>query len=197
MNRFPIPPCGSTPVGPKPCTTVTAAVAASACTAAVLTSLLIFTNCAHAAPSKAGGKPAVAPKTAASATASPNEAAALAGAKALFEKYVALERAFDPALGELYAPNAQVIAYGVDGQKLSFDGGMMREMLKTSMPLAKAQKDTVEYKNVSYAVDGAFVTITALRHSKLKNKSSPHRIVVASRDGKNWFVVQEVGSAAR
>jgi hypothetical protein len=123
------------------------------------------------------------------------DAASIASAKALFAKYIKLERAFDPALGDLYAPNAQVIAFGVGGQKLSFDGGMMKEMLKTSMPAAKAKNDTVEYKNVSYLADGQFVTIKATRHSNLKNADTPYRLVVASRDGKNWYIVQEVATA--
>lgn len=159
----------------------------------VMTLSLALSPAVWAAPAKPAAKPA----PVASKSSTPTEAAAIAGAKALFEKYVALERAFNPAQGDLYAPNAQILALGSEGQKVSFDGGMMKEMLKTSMPLAKAQNDTVEYTNVSYIPDGNFVTIKCTRHSNLKNRDNPHRIVVASRDGKNWYIVQEIATAAR
>lgn len=120
---------------------------------------------------------------------------AIAAAKALFAKYVALERAFDPSLGNLYAPNATIMATGTGGQKLSFDGAMMKDMIRQSMPVAKMRNDTVEYKNVTYTKNGDFVYIKATRHSNLKNYDAPHQIVVASSDGKNWFIVQEVAQS--
>lgn len=148
---------------------------------------------ASAAPSKQSPKGNVAKTTAAKpASGEISSEAAIAAAKALFQKYVALERAFDPAQGNLYAPNAQVIMLGIQGQKVSFDGAMMKDMIKKSMPLAKVRNDTAEYTNVTYTADGPYVTIKCTRHSNLKNYDAPHLIVVASRDQKNWFIVQEV-----
>lgn len=150
---------------------------------------------AKAAPAKPATKKTVAIK-------SPRQAdedeynAAMSGAKALFAKYVALEHAYDPALGNLYAPNAQIVTTGISGQKVQFDGGMMKEMIKQSMPIAKARKDSSDYKNTTYTKNGDFVYIKSTRHSNLKNCDTPHLLVVASSDGgKNWYIVQELAQS--
>lgn len=90
------------------------------------------------------------------ASASPNPVA-VDNAKALFDRYVALEHAFDAAVADLYADDAVI------KNKRTYPTGQVREMaipaprykalLRSAMPLAKQAGDKSTYSDCKYSTE--------------------------------------------
>ena len=108
-------------------------------------------------------------------------------AKALFQKYVELGNAFDPSIANLYADDAKIVntRYYPNGQTktLSFPAPAYKQMIVTSMPLAKAKNDQDSSSKVTYEDQKGSTKITALRHNKLKNYDSWLVLVVSKTPG--------------
>ncbi len=122
-----------------------------------------------------------------------------AKAKQLFERYVALERAFDAAQADLYADDAKIQNTRTypTGQKrtVEFPAPEYKKLLRAAMPLAKARGDTSTYSDVKYAQVGERVRITCTRFSELKKYSSPLSLLVGpGADGK-WLIVEEISES--
>lgn len=128
-----------------------------------------------------------------------SSAAALDDAKALFEQYVQLEHAFDPAAADLYADDAVI------KNKRTYPTGQVRELsmpaskykmlIRQAMPLAKLRGDTNSYSDISYANEGAMVRIRATRFSNLKNYASPLSLLVSPDDKGRWLIREELSES--
>jgi hypothetical protein len=123
----------------------------------------------------------------------------LAAAKALFDKYVALEHAYDAAAADLYADTARI------ANKRTYPTGEIRELtmpaekykalIRTSMPLAAARGDRNQYSEVSYAREGQRVRIKATRFSELKKYASPISLLVGPSKNGGWLIYEELSES--
>ncbi|MBY0550861.1 MAG: hypothetical protein K2W95_26520 [Candidatus Obscuribacterales bacterium] len=120
--------------------------------------------------------------------------AALSSARELFQRYIELERNFDVAQGELYAPDARVkntrLYPGGQNQVISLSGAEYRRLLRAALPLAKGRNDQSQYSAITYQKEGNGVRIKCTRFSQLKQYSSPLEIVVAPVGG-TWLITSE------
>ncbi|MBX3710866.1 MAG: hypothetical protein KF800_02745 [Lysobacter sp.] len=127
--------------------------------------------------------------------ASPQEA----NARALFEQFVQLGEAFDPALADLYADTAKISNRRVfpDGtsREMAMPAPSYKTLLRQVMPVAKEQNDVSRYSDVRYAVEGENVRIDATRHSVMKDYSAPHTLLVGPDTDGTWRVLEESGES--
>jgi hypothetical protein len=120
-------------------------------------------------------------------------------ARALFNRYVQLEHAFDPAAADLYAEDALI------KNKRTYPHGQVRELtlpvdkykalIRQSMPLAKLRGDTNSYSDVSFTKEGEGVRIKATRFSNLKKYSSPISLLVAPDSSGMWLIREELSES--
>ena len=120
-------------------------------------------------------------------------------AKQLFDRYVALEHAFDAKAADLYAEDAII------RNKRTYPTGQIREitipapeykeLIRAAMPLAKTRSDTNTYSDVRYVEESSRVRITATRYSNLKNYSSPISLLVGPSDGGDWLIYEELSES--
>ncbi len=124
---------------------------------------------------------------------------ATAKAKEFFERYVVLEKAFDPSQADLYSDEAKIqnIRTYPAGQKrnLTMPATEYKKLIRSAMPLAKARGDTSTYSDIKYILEGERVLITCSRFSELKKYSSPLSLLVGSdKDGK-WLISEEISES--
>jgi hypothetical protein len=123
----------------------------------------------------------------------------IAAARAMFDKYVALERAFDPAMAGLYASDAVI------RNKRTYPTGQVREitlpatqykqLIRQAMPLAKQRGDTNRYSECEYSPEGERVRIKCTRYSELKKYSSPMSLLVGPGPKGDWLVFEEISES--
>lgn len=127
--------------------------------------------------------------------ASPQEA----NARALFEQFVRLGEAFDPALADLYADTAKISNRRIfpDGttREMAMPAPSYKTLLRQVMPVAKARNDVSRYSEVRYTVEGDNVRITATRYSVMKDYSAPHTLLVGPDSDGTWRVLEEAGES--
>lgn len=139
-----------------------------------------------------------APSVPAAAEEEPN--ARLAAAETLFARYVSLEKAFDPAVADLYADTATVrnLRRYPTGQvrEMKLEGARYKALLVASLPMAKERGDLSAYTDVAYEVLATGeVAITATRYSELKQYSSPLALRIAPQADGVWRIVEETGES--
>jgi len=120
----------------------------------------------------------------------------IAPAKALFETYVKLETAFDPALADLFSDDAKIrnVVRYEDGMTRPWGtpGRMYKETLRRNMPMAKTRGDVAAYTNVQYTAEGSDIRVKATRSSKFNKIPSPVSLLAgAGSDGK-WLILEYV-----
>lgn len=119
--------------------------------------------------------------------------------EAVFKRYVALERAFDPAAADLYCDSALIrnVRKYPDGQERTMElpAPKYKELIRSVMPAAKAKGDTSKYTNVVYTPEGANIRITADRYSEMKKYSSPLSLLVGQCNGGEWAVLEELSQS--
>lgn len=149
--------------------------------------LALFATTVPALPVHAG-KPA---KT----QASPQETKA----RAVFDEYVRLGEAFDPAMADLYADTAKISNRRVfpDGtsREMAMPAPSYKTLLRQVMPVAKEQNDVSRYSDVRYAIEGDKVRITATRYSVMKDYSAPHTLLVGPDTDGTWRILEESGES--
>jgi hypothetical protein len=127
------------------------------------------------------------------------QAQAADDAKALFDRYVQLEHAFDPAVADLYADDAVIKNKRTypDGQvrELAFPAAQYKALIRRAMPLAKARGDTSSYSDITFRDEGSGVRIRATRFSNLKKYSSPLSLLVAPGAGGKWLIREELSES--
>lgn len=122
-----------------------------------------------------------------------------ARAEQLWNRYVALEAAFDPAVADLYADDAVI------RNRRTYPTGEVREaavpaaqyklLVRQAIPLARARNDISRYSNCSYVADGARVRILCARFSVLKNYTSPISVLVGPGPGGGWLIFEELSES--
>ncbi len=116
-------------------------------------------------------------------------------AKALFGQYVELEKAFDPAVADLYSDQAVITNKRTypTGQvrELTFPAPKYKELIRQAMPLAKQLSDTNRYSDCSYRPLGERVEIKCQRFSERKKYTSPIRLVVGPAATGKWIIHEE------
>lgn len=124
----------------------------------------------------------------------------VAQARALFETYVELEHAFDPAVADLYADDA-IIRHtlrdpaGPD-QEREWSGVEYKRQLRQVMPLAERLGDKSRYSEVTYEPrDDGTVSIRGVRLSERTGKTSPFELVVAPHPEGPWVIVEEIAES--
>lgn len=119
--------------------------------------------------------------------------------EAVFNRYVALERAFDPATADLYCDSALIrnVRKYPDGQErtLEMPAAKYKALIRTAMPAAKAKGDFSKYTNVVYTPEGANIRINADRYSEMKQYSSPLSLLVGKCNGGDWAVLEEISQS--
>ena len=120
---------------------------------------------------------------------------ALSRAKALLQKYVELEAAFDPAQADLLHSSARIHTRRTtrtgEVRHLSATPAELKVVLKHVMPLAKARNDRNEYSNVTYWAEGERVRIRATRYSLLKKVESPVTLLVGPDSSGVWWIYED------
>ena len=120
---------------------------------------------------------------------------ALARAKALFERYVALEKAFDPSVADLYSDAAVITnkrTYPTgEVREITFPAAQYKQLIRAGMPLARQMNDTNRYSECAYAPAGDRVAITCKRFGERKQYTSPIRLVVGPGEGSTWVIHEE------
>ncbi|MCG8545422.1 MAG: hypothetical protein MJE12_14585 [Alphaproteobacteria bacterium] len=116
-------------------------------------------------------------------------------AKALFQKFTRLSGQFDPAVAELYADDAQVVAHRRyptgRTRPIQIAGRQLKAMIRHVMPVARMRNDRNTYADVDYAAEGTAVRINSTRYSVLKQYSRPHTLLVRPDADGNWRIYEE------
>jgi hypothetical protein len=116
-------------------------------------------------------------------------------ARVLLERYVALYRAFDPAVADLYSDQAKISNRRTypngEVRVLKLSGVEYKTLLRQVITLAKARGDTNQYLNARYSVETSGVRIHLTRYSQLKKYTSPMSLLVGPDPNGNWVVLEE------
>lgn len=133
------------------------------------------------------------------ATAQSPSSEARARAEQLWNRYVALEAAFDPAVADLYADDAVI------RNRRTYPTGEVREatvpaaqyklLVRQAIPLAKEKNDVSRYSGCTYAAEAARVRIVCARFSVLKNYTAPISVLVGPGPGGGWLIFEELSES--
>jgi hypothetical protein len=117
-----------------------------------------------------------------------------AKAAGVFDRYVALERAFDPAVADLYSDSAVIRnrrTYPTgEVRDITIPAAQYKKLLRQSMKLAKQVGDTNVYSACKYSAEGERVRIACTRFSERKKYSSPISLLVGP-DAGDWLIFEE------
>lgn len=120
-------------------------------------------------------------------------------AERIFAQYQSRERAFDPAVADMYCDNALIrnVRTYPDGQQraLEFPAPKYKELVRMAMPMAQAKGDYSTYSDVTYAPEGDGVRITATRYSVLKQYASPISLRIGPCNGGDWAILEELSQS--
>ena len=124
---------------------------------------------------------------------------ARAKAEQTIERYVALERAFDPAIADLYADDAVIRTRRTyptgEVRDLTISAADYKALIRRTIPLAKAAGDISRYSECTYAAEGGRVRIACTRYSQLKDYTSPLSLLVGPGPGGVWLVFEELSES--
>jgi endonuclease YncB( thermonuclease family)/ketosteroid isomerase-like protein len=143
----------------------------------------------------ASARPA-ASETASRSSSSPVQADEVSEARAMFNEYISRSDRFDARVADLYSDDAAVRSTRImpDGQKpvLSFTGTQWKALIRQAMPLAQQRGDRNTFQDVSAALNGKDVTVTAQRYSHLKAYTSPFAQTWSKDQTGAWKIKEEV-----
>jgi hypothetical protein len=123
-------------------------------------------------------------------------AAEVARARELFGKLEAGEKAFDPAIADLYCDDALI-----RNTRTRDDGGetvieipapRFKSLLRSAMPLAQQRGDVGEYRDVVAVATAGGVRVTATRHSALRDEPSPYSLLIGDCAGGGYGIREEI-----
>jgi len=124
---------------------------------------------------------------------------ARAKAEQAWNRYVALEAAFDPAVADLYADDAVI------RNRRTYPTGEVREavvpaaqyklLVRQAIPLARARNDVSRYSACTYAAEGARVRVVCARFSELKGYTSPISVLVGPGPAGTWLIFEELSES--
>ena len=120
-------------------------------------------------------------------------------AEQVWNRYVTLEAAFDPAVADLYADSALI------RNRRTYPTGEVREatvpapqyraLVRQAIPLAKAKNDTNRYSDCVYTAEGARVRIVCARFSALRNYTSPISVLLGPGPAGDWLIFEELSES--
>lgn len=141
---------------------------------------------------------AIAARNKATAQAKANQAL-ITKAKQFFNQYVEWGWNFDPALADMYAPEAVIrnTRRYPDGrtQLFEFSAYEYRDLILATLPIAKERGDRDEYSNVTYKVEGNKVRINTQRYSLRKNYTSPQSFLVGPDETGEWKIFEDISES--
>src|SRR5205807_3074184 len=145
----------------------------------------------------AGAAVAAAPAAAPAAAAT---GAARKSAEALFNRYIDLEHAFNPALVDLYADDAhiqsRVIVPGRPPTVRTWSGTDYKELLGRALAKAKEKRQDLNYYSaVTYLREGSRVRIKAMRYAELQKAVSPVELLVGPDRAGSWRIFEELSES--
>jgi hypothetical protein len=116
-------------------------------------------------------------------------------ARDFFERYVDLYDAFDPQVVGLYSDQVRAINLrryenGAERQ-MELEGARYKELLAKSLPLARERGDRGTYSDVTFAIEGEYVRISAMRFSQIKGYALPLTLRVGPIAAQDWRIVEE------
>lgn len=117
--------------------------------------------------------------------------------RTFFEEWVALEHAFDPAVVDQYADDASIHTLRRTGegteQSMKLDGRKWKELLRSTLDLARQRGDRSEYSDVAVTVSdgGDRATIRATRYSAIKCFTDRAYYMVVERRDAGLRIVEE------
>jgi hypothetical protein len=149
-----------------------------------------------APPPSAAAPPPTASAPAQAAPGTPATGEALKHAETLFNRYIDLEHAFDPALIDLYAKEAQieseVIVAGKPPRARKWTGATYKELLGRALKKAKETKQDLNYySSIVYLKEGSRVRIKAMRYAAMQKTVSPVELLVGPDAGGTWRIYEE------
>jgi hypothetical protein len=116
-----------------------------------------------------------------------------------FERYVALEAAFDPSVADLYADDARIQNTNVspDGQKrvTTMAAPAYKEQIRQTMPAAKPRGDISKYSDLNLTKEGDKVRVTAIRFSERKRYSAPLSMLLGPDGNGAWRIYEELSES--
>ncbi len=117
-------------------------------------------------------------------------------ARAFFERYTKLERAYDPAVVELYADAAEIRKSRKlpDGQLQHgvMTGAEFKRQSRPWIPGAAARGARNEYRDVRYQdLGNGFVRITSRRHQLPQGFTFPQELVVGPDSQGRWLIWED------
>ena len=128
-----------------------------------------------------------------------NELPAADEASALFDRYVELEQAFDPALADLYAEDASIV------DRRTFPTGEVREitilvpqykaLVQQTMAVAKSTNDWNSYTEITFTREPDGVRLRATRLAHLKGYSSRFSLLLAPDNAGTWRVTEQLSES--
>ncbi|MEM9255897.1 MAG: hypothetical protein AAGA91_10630 [Pseudomonadota bacterium] len=105
------------------------------------------------------------------AVAIPAHSADEAAYRAFFERYAALNEAYDPALADLYANEAVILAARKTSvgseQIMRLEGRRWKELVAANLEQARQRGDRSEFSDIEVTLQGRQATITASRYAVL------------------------------
>ena len=121
-------------------------------------------------------------------------------ARALFDSYVQLEHAYDPAMAELYSDDAVIknTRRYPTGQvrEMELTGAQYKTLIRRVLPLAQRLGDRSTYSDVTFELnEEGSVSIKASRYSERKDYTSPLKITVAPDREGNWRIIEELSES--
>lgn len=119
----------------------------------------------------------------------------IAKAKALFQRYVELEHAFDPAQADLYSDQARIVSKRImpDGKviPLTVPASRYKKLVRDGMPAARQKGDIANYTGDTYTLEKGKVRIHVVRYLALKKYSSPMSMLVGPDASGKWVIFEE------
>ena len=124
-----------------------------------------------------------------------SESRDVAEVRARIDEYRSLSASFDPALARLYRDSATIALHriGVDGekQKQEFKGEAYKELLLSSLEVAKAAGDRSLYLDPQFSEAENKVQVTLTRYSEKKHYTAPHSMTFEKSEGGAWLIAKE------
>lgn len=120
-------------------------------------------------------------------------------AKAVFDRLVALEAAYDPRLGDLYAHDAVVIERVVENGmvKRTREIPMLRyrQLLPEALRLSQLAQDVSVHSRVSaHRVAEGWVAVRSLRTSSQSRGPAPYELLVRQDPDLVWRIAKETAT---
>ncbi len=118
-----------------------------------------------------------------------------ASAKQFIEKVIELSDAYDSRLAYMYSDKALIhsVRHYPNGTKrrIKISGKQWKQLIVTSMPLAKATGDKSSYSNIQYFVTGKKVKIKAERYSSSKCYTDKGYYMVIQLQPQGYYLITE------